>query len=108
MFFRFWRLRRRGLFLYFDGTRRRWGDPFAIYRALTNSEVDLEALAPEVDEQKEPATSQVLKVLCEAFDVQRWDDKTHTGLTDNEILALIEQLDAFAEGAKKKRSPGPI
>ena len=102
------RLRRRGLFPYFDGTRQRWGDPFTIYRDLTSSEVDIEALAPAVDEQKEPETTQVLDAFCKAFDVTRWDDKTHTGLMDNEILGLIEELDSFAEDVKKKYSPGPI
>lgn len=98
--------RKRGLFPYWDGERKRWADPFTIYRGLSASDVDLESMAPAIDEQKEPETTQAIDCICQAFDVSRWSDKTCTGLTDWEILGLVEQLDNYVNGVKKKSSPG--
>lgn len=99
------RLRARGLFPYWDGSRRRWADPFAVYRALASGDPKLPDIAEAVDEGKEPETGQAVDLICRAFDVGRWNGAT--GLTDTEILALIAQMDEFVEGAKKNSSPGP-
>ncbi len=98
------RLRARGLFPYWDGTRRRWGDPFAIYRLLASAEEKLPDLADAVDQGKEPETSRAIEIISRAFDVRRWDGRA--GLIDNEILALIGNLDAYVEDVKKKRNAG--
>lgn len=100
------RLRARGLFPYWDGIRRRWGDPFAIYRLLASGEAKLPDLADAVDQGKEPETSQAIEIITKAFDVRRWDGRA--GLIDNEILALIGQLDGYIDEVKKKRNIGLI
>jgi len=98
--------RRRGLFPYSDGQRQRWADPFTVYRKLAAGDVTLETLAPALDEQKEPEMTQALDLICNAFAVQRWDDRTSTGLTDWEILSLVDQLDQYVNGVKKNSSVG--
>lgn len=103
------RQRRRGLFRYHDGRRWRYGDPFLIWRRLQNHEkCNLETMAPELDEGKEPESTIVLEAIAEVFGVQRWNDETCTGLIDWELVALLSQLDEFLEGLKKNINPGPI
>lgn len=105
--FRYRRLRKRGLFPYFDGQKERWGDPFVIWRKLLHeSSVDLENITPLVDEAKEPETTQFVEAVASAFGVKRWDAEMETGLMDWEILDLIVGLDEFLAGLKKNSSPG--
>jgi hypothetical protein len=100
------RNRKRGLFPYWDGQRTRWGDPFKIERLLCQGELDLQTVAPFVDQQKEPETTQFLELVCKAFDVTRWDDKTATGLTDEEVISLPLQFANYTDTAKKKSGNG--
>lgn len=106
-----WRARRRlaqrGLFRYHDGQRIRWGDPFALWRGLVNHpEMNLETMAPLVDEGQEPETSIVLNATAEVFGVQRWDSQAGAGLTDWEILGLLTALQEYLAALKKNTSPG--
>jgi len=101
------RLMRRGLFPYYSGARERWADPFRVYRLLMNhATVNMETIGPEVDEGKEPATSQLVVALADIFDVKRWDDHDRTGLTDWEILQLMVDLEQFLDELKKTSDPG--
>ncbi len=103
------RLHQRGLFRYHDGRRWRHGDPFLIWRRLHNHpKCNLETMAPELDEGKEPGATIVLDAICQVFDVQRWDDHGKSGLIDWELIGLLAQLDAFLDDLKKNTSPGPI
>lgn len=108
---RFLRTRRlvqsRAILAYWDGQRVRYGDPFAIWRNLTQGEPNLQLLAPYVDQGQEPETSQYLAKVCAAFGVQRWDDATQTGLPDWQIVGLVGQLANYQELVKKNASPGP-
>lgn len=102
------RIQARLIFEYHDGQRERYGDPFALWRFLvSHPTANLEALAMAADQAEEPATTELVGVLCEAFNVSRLDSTTGEGLTDWEILDLLHQLDAFVAAAKKKRNPGP-
>jgi len=107
--FRYRRLRKRGLFPYFDGRKERWGDPLAISRKLLHeSPVVLANIGPFVDEAKEPETTQFVEAVASAFGVKRWNAETETGLTDEEIKHLVLVFMDFLDGLKKKPSPGQI
>ncbi len=96
----------RGLFPYHDGVRQRWGDPFTIYRKLKSGDVDLEQISDAVDRQEEPQTTQAIRLICNAFDVTRWDDETGGGLTDMEIQALPVQMARYLDDVKKNSNTG--
>lgn len=99
---------RRSLFRYWDGGKWRAGDPFAIWRALANHpKLDLDTMAPMADAGKEPETTILIEAFCEVFDVQRWDEKAQTGLTDWEIMNLLVELQTYFSNLKKNTSPGP-
>jgi len=96
------RLGQRGLFRYHDGQRTRWGDPFLLWRALINHEkLDLASMGELADTGQEPATTIVVEACCEVFGVKRWSDATQAGLTDWEVLDLLDQLDKYLQGLKK-------
>lgn len=98
----------REIFEYHDGERTRYGDPYAIWRALTQDpEINLERISPEVDAGKEPETSQFLALLRRVFDVKPFDGATGTGLTDFQTLALTGHLRKFTVAVKKNSSSGP-
>ena len=101
---------RRGRLLlsYWDGEQIRHIDPYRAYRQLaSHPEINLEEIAPLVDQGQEPETSKLIEVLTEVFGVTRWDDATATGLTDWEIINLLAMLNDYLLGLKKKSSHGP-
>lgn len=101
--------RKRSLFRYWDGRKWRRIDPARAWREIDNHEtVDLATMGPLVDEGKEPATTILIEAFCEVFSVQRYDDSTGDGLTDNDILSLVLQLQDYFNGLKKNTSTGPI
>ncbi len=105
--FRQRKLRRSGIyFRYFDGQRVRYGDPLQLYRAFVHHPANLAVLAPAVDEQKEPETTQFLQAICEIFGLHRYDPATGRGLTDAEILGVVDQFYRYLEEVKKKLGPG--
>ena len=102
-----WRRRRSGIyFRYFDGQRVRYGDPLQLYRAFVHHPANLAVLAPAVDEQKEPETSQFLQAICEIFGLWRYDPVAGRGLTDAEILGVVDQFYRYLDEVKKKLGPG--
>lgn len=103
------RLRQRGLFSFWDGSRTRYADPFKVWREIANhQDLNLESMADEIDRGAEPETSIAVTVICQAFAVERWSDETHRGLTDSELLNLLADFQAHLEALKKNGSPGPI
>ena len=91
------------LFGYWDGQKVRYADPFRLWRTLNSqTDVDIQAAAPMVDQGKEPETTQVIECLANVFGVQRWEGTTQTGLTDWEILNLLGDLDNYLLTIKKK------
>lgn len=104
-----WRQRRqqreRYLLRFWDGQRWRYGDPFAIWRALANHpEANLETMLELADAGQEPETTIVVGAICEAFGVRRWDGRR--GLTDWQVLELPALLVELFETVKKNISPG--
>lgn len=112
MFFRAWRAERRRqrdrlLFRFWDGTRHRAVDPFRVWRDLQGDQtVQLDAMAPMVDQGQEPETSLVVGAIARAFGVERWTEESRVGMTDWEILNLLADLNDYLLDVKKKHSPG--
>jgi len=98
----------KAIFQYYDGQRVRYGDPFAIWRALTQDpEINLDRIAPEDDSGHEPETSQFLSLLRRVFDVKPFDEASGAGLTDWQTLNLVGHLRAYTVQVKKNSRPGP-
>lgn len=98
----------RGLFRYHDGERWRYADPFATWRSIINhSRFSIETMALEVDRGGEPETTICIEAMCEVFGVERWDKATNRGLTDWQILSLLDQFDRYLTSVKKNSSTGP-
>jgi hypothetical protein len=96
------------LLVYWDGQRERRIDPYRAYRQLqAHPEIDLEAIAPLVDQGQEPETTQLVNALADVFGVCRYDDATGRGLTDWEIIDLLAALNEFLLALKKKSNLGP-
>jgi len=105
------RRRRRSLALmrFWDGERFRYADPFLVWRRIySDPDVDLQAIAPLADAGHEPEATQAIDLIARAFEVQRFDEATQTGLTDWEICGLLNDMDAYMEAVKKKYNFGPI
>lgn len=101
------RLRNRGLFQWHDGTRKRFSDPFTLWRAiLSHTGINLSRNADAIDAGAEPECSDAIKGLCEVFGCNRWSDTTKTGLLDREVLGLLSGLTDYIEALKKNGSPG--
>lgn len=98
---------RRSLFRYWNGERDVYGDPFYIWRQILNHpKFNAETMAFLVDEGSEPETTICVEAMCEIFGVQRWDSDTQSGLTDMEIIMLLDSFDAYLSGVKKNSSTG--
>ena len=96
------------VFPYWDGRGVRYGDPFSIWRALTQDpQVNLERLLPEVDEGQADAVDAILAHVCRVFGVSRWNADAQSGLTDLEILNLLGSVLRWTAFVKKNSSPGP-
>lgn len=101
--------RDRALFHYWDGQKARRIDPLRVWRELANHDkMDLDTMPAMADEGQEPETTTVVDAFCEVFDVHRWDDASGTGLTDSDILNLINQLQGYFAALKKNTSLGVI
>ena len=86
-----------------DGEKTRYGDPYAMWRALTQDpEINLERIAPEVDEGREPETSQFLGLIRKVFAVKTFERRSGTGL-DRLANAGPGQPPAGVHGRSKKK-----
>jgi hypothetical protein len=99
--------KRRGLFRYHDGSRWRYADPFAAWRSILNHPTfNIETMAHEIDAGGEPETTICIEAMCEVFDLKRWDKYSATGLTDWQVLAVLDQFDTYLTSVKKNSSRG--
>jgi hypothetical protein len=110
-FFRKRRLRAaiktRAIFAYFDGERTRFGDPFLIWRTLTqDKEINLERVQPYAIEGREPEASQYIGLVRRAFGAKPFDPATGTGLTDWQTLELVSHLNVYTVEVKKNSNSG--
>ena len=99
------RLAKRALFAYHDGTRRRYGDPFALFRVLYNDpQVNVATTLDFAEQGREPEATEFLDLIARTFGVQRWDGRV--GLTDWELMALFGAFTNYLDGLKKNSSLG--
>ena len=107
--------RRRELFKYFDGKRQRSIDPMRAYRALMGDpEFDWETHPVEMDnldsedefarKMASDASDATLKAIRDVFDVREWDDRTETGLTEADTVAILIDFVAYLDAVKKNIS----
>ena len=97
----------RGLFRYHDGERWRYSDPFAVWRSILNHPTfNIETMAHEIDAGAEPETTICIEAMCEVFDLKRWDKYSNTGLTDWQVLAILDQFDGYLTSVKKNFNRG--
>lgn len=99
--------RKRLLFRVFDGRRMRAIDPWQAYRSLKNDPEfnPLEGLE-EVRSNMEPETSRCMRSICRAFNVELFDSRTQRGLTEAELLYVLDEFLTFCEGVQKKTPDG--
>jgi hypothetical protein len=111
-----WRKKRRtarmlaagAIFSYWDGQKFRYADPFKLWRDLTQDEkVNLERLLPEADDADGRAVDALVAHVCRVFGVTRWDEAARSGLTDLELLHLLQSTLRWTAFVKKNSSPGP-
>ena len=96
------------LFSYWDGSKYRRVDPYVTWRLYCNHEgIDHES-GELIDQGIEPFVTDFINALCEIFDVERWDDKTETGLTEQEIVGLTCELAEWFDSVKKNGDGGSI
>ena len=95
------------LFRIFDGRKIKAVDPWQVYRAIQNDkEFDLFGNLEFVRAHHDLETTGAMAVICRAFDVQLFDVKTQRGLTEAELLAILEEFLSFCESIQKKTSDG--
>jgi hypothetical protein len=108
--YRQWRERRRlkgrGLFQYWDGSRTRYADPSVVWRNLVNHpKMNFETMVGLAEEGREPEATIVTEALCQIFEVKRWDESALDGLTTWEIMDLIPQFEEYLAALKKNTNP---
>ncbi|HEV3342605.1 MAG TPA: hypothetical protein VG125_19690 [Pirellulales bacterium] len=111
-FFRLRRAKKRAMLRFHDGVRTRYVDPFKAWRDLLNpASLGHKFLLAEhgkmVDQGLEPFTTDCLEAICKVFGVTRWDETTGEGLTDWELLGLLEELRIYVDEVKKNISGSP-
>lgn len=108
-----WFLRRRArkardVFAFFDGTRTRKIDPFAVQAGLELHGEFRYELLDFVEAGNAEATATTLRAICDVFDVTPWNSDTERGLTQPELLRLFMDFDTYCAGLKKKYNFGLI
>lgn len=99
-------LRRRQIFTYHDGRRRRYVDPWPLWRAIwTHEKFDPRIHLDQARDGDKEATELTLDTIAECFDLARWDDTTGEGLVEDEIVGVLFQLFDFMEELKKNTDP---
>ena len=103
------RLERRAVFSYHDGQRKRYADPYVIYRRLTSDpEIDLVSVAAGYDAGDAEDTDAVVALTRKVFDLPPLDETNGEGLTSGEVLSLYFEYNAYLEQQKKSTDTGPI
>ncbi|MBX6313094.1 MAG: hypothetical protein IRY99_09305 [Isosphaeraceae bacterium] len=103
----------RRIFAYFDGAKRRFGDPLLILRRIkANLEgQDLDALQQQMDHEnpdvKLRALGKVLPAFYAAFEVPPLDPDTGEGVPEEQMLALAGRFFSWLDDLKKATGAPP-
>lgn len=101
-------LHKRAFFRFHDGRRWRYVDPFKAWRELNNHpDFDFASQLKFVDVGESDSTEACVKALCGVFAVERWNEQTGDGLTDWELLNVLDAFYQYCAAVKKNISPGP-
>jgi len=93
--------RRRFLFRFFDGVRKRAIDPLQVYLRLAG-DMELAALAERSEQGDREAIEALAERLARIFDVQLYDERTGRGLTLLEVFDLFYRFTDWVELQKKR------
>ena len=97
------------LYRFWDGRQWRRVDPWRTYRAiLADPKFNLETHLPLVEKGVEPETTHCMQAICSAFGVQRYDVAAGTGMTDWELLSLLDSFTGYLDALEKKTDDGRI
>lgn len=108
-FIKRWRRKRsRAIFRFFDGTRTRAVDPYAVYRFLDSHPHFKWEQLEEVDEGDGTAADTTIAAAREAFGLVPFDDCHPNALTAAEVLNVLSDFGDWVTAAKKKLGPGSI
>jgi len=104
------RLRReRLLYEFFDGRNFRRVDPWATYRHLYGSPTfDMAEQLSAAVAGEEPELSKAREAICSAFGCTSYDPKLETGMTDEELFALLNHFIEWCFALEKKTNGSPI
>jgi hypothetical protein len=91
------------LFGFWDGNKTRYVDPFKTHRALWNHDdlPDVAEMAGLFDTAQEPEASLYISAVADVFGVKRWDAETETGLSDYEIVRIMNSMYEWLDDQKK-------
>lgn len=96
------------LFRVFNGRKLQAIDPWQTWHSLQNDpEFDFERHYQLAAAQSRPEYDWMLAAICRAFNVSRFDVKTQTGLTDGELVRLLDEFLGFIDTIQKKTNDGP-
>lgn len=99
------------LFTYFDGNRVRHGDAAALFRKVEYFD-GVPLTEPEfwqqVDDRAEPATSKAIEAIASIFGINRHDDATGKGLTDDQVADVYAKFLSLLFVQKKTADGGLI
>lgn len=102
--YRRWRRQKaRNVFRFFDGTRTRAVDPYAVYVALETHSKFRWDMADAIVAGKREETEIGVAAAAEVFGLKRLR-VDEDGLTDGEIVEILESFARYAFHAKKKYS----
>jgi hypothetical protein len=75
--------------MYHDGSRQRFADPAAVWRALLNHpKFDFSAMILPANQGQEPERTIALDALAEIFAVQRWTRRRDKGCSSGSCWIL--------------------
>jgi hypothetical protein len=100
------RKRSRAIFRFFDGTKTRAVDPYAVYRFLDSHPQFKWEQLEEVDEGDGLAADTTIAAAREAFGLVAFEDAHRNSLTAAEVLNVLSDFGDWVTAAKKKLGPG--
>lgn len=94
------------IFAYFDGYKKRFGDPMVILNAIDGHPKYNPDKHPKLSKSSDRKVSVEAYRICiecfkEAFDLPAYDDKTGEGLTLHEVIQLNDSFCVYCDSLKK-------
>ncbi len=101
--------RRRELFCFWDGSKKRKLDPLTTWRAIHGDDEFRPDVHPELAEEGDAESLAVLlRAIKRAFKVEDYNEETGKGMTEAEQIVLYTSFCWYLDGIKKNISPSVI